>query len=286
MLYLLYKIGIFILRITSVEVAYSIISFITKLKYLFSIKDKEIVKANLRVVMPESTEEEISALARDVFKNFGKYLVSFFSLIKNENGYLEKSVEIIGLENIDEALKLGKGCIVVTGHFGNWELAGCALANLGYKLNAIALAHTDPRINKLFIEQRKRAGANVIHIGNAKTTCQKALSRGEIVAILGDRPFGDHGIKVDFFGKTAVFPRGTALFSLKNGSPIITTFTYKENTESNTYKLIFEKPFLVKREGSLEEQLKTITKKFIDRFEYHIKKYPSQWYMFNKVWVE
>lgn len=286
MLYLLYKIGLFILRIANLNIAYSITSFAAKLKCSFSKKDREIVKKNLRVVIPGVGERELSFLTKDVFVNFGKYLVDFFWLIKNQKGYLKNAVQFIGLENLDEALKVNRGCIIIAGHFGNWELAGCALANLGYRISVVVLAHNDPRINNLFMEQRKRAGANVIPIGFAKIECQKALRRNEIIAILGDRPYGDRGIKVKFFDKTAVVPRGAALFSIKNGSPIVPAFVYKEDTRKNIYKLVFEKPVFVKREGPHDKQLKDITQRFISRFEYYIEKYPSQWYMFNKVWEE
>jgi KDO2-lipid IV(A) lauroyltransferase len=286
MLYLLYKIGLFILRVANLNTAYAITSFAIKLKCSFSKNDREIVKKNLRVIIPEAGERELSLLTKDVFVNFGKYLVDFFWLIKNQAGYLKNAVRCIGLENLDDALKVNRGCIIIAGHFGNWELAGCALANLGYRVNVIALAHNDPRINNLFMEQRKKVGVNVIPIGFAKTECQKVLRRNEIVAILGDRPYGDRGIKVNFFDKTAVVPRGAALLSIKNGSPIVLTFIYKEDTGRNIYKLVFEKPVFVKREGLLDKQLNDITQRFINRFEYYIKKYPSQWYMFNKVWEE
>lgn len=286
MLYLLYKIGLFVLRFTTLDVAYSIVSFSAKIKYIFSKKDREIVKTNLRTAIPGVSEKEISLLAKEVVINFGKYLVDFFSLIKNQKNYLKNIVQFIGLENLNEALRSGKGCIIIAGHFGNWEVGACALANLGYKINVITLTHADPRINNLFIERRRKEGVNVIPIGTAKTACQKALCRGEIVAILGDRSYGDRGIEVDFFGKTAIFPRGAALLSLKNGSPIVILFVYKEDTRKNIYKFVFEKPFLATRKGCLNNQLKDITQRFINRFEYYIQKYPSQWYMFNKVWKE
>lgn len=286
MLYLLYKIGLFILRFTTLEVAYSIVSFFAGLKYIFSKRDREIVKANLRTVISEDSDKKISFLTKEVFINFGKYLVDFFSFTKDKKDYLKEIVQFIGLKNLDDALKSRKGCIIIAGHFGNWELAGCALANLGYKVNAVVLAHDDPRINNLFMKQRRNAGVNVIPIGAVKTECQKALCQNEIIAILGDRPFGDHGIEMNFFGKKARVPRGAALLSLKNGSPIVLTFVYKEDTRKNKYKVIFEKPFLVKREGHLNNELRDTTQRFMDRFEYYIQEYPSQWYMFYKVWED
>ena len=284
MLYLLYKIGLLLLHTVSKETAYNIVSFIAKIKYRISKKDREIVKENLRIAKPDTSEKVISLLAEGVFKNFGRYLVDFFSLGEKGKDFLEKNVHLEGLENIDEVLKLGKGCIILTGHIGNWELAGYAFASKGYKLNVVALAHADPRINNLFIEQRKRAGVQVIPIGLAKKSCLAALERNESIAIVGDRTYGDHGIEIDFFGKSAIVPRGAALFSIKSGAPIVPTFAYREDEKKDIYKFVFEKPIYTKREDSINELLKTITQKFIKRFEYYIQKYPSQWYMFNKVW--
>ena len=212
--------------------------------------------------------------------------MDFFTLVKGEKKYLEHIIKVEGAENLDEALKLGNGCIILTGHFGNWELAGCRLANMGYKINVVALNHADERINNLFITERRKSGINIIPIGAARNACLQALKRNEIIAILGDRPYGDRGIEVKLFGKTAIVPRGAALFSLKNSSPMITAFSYRDDNADNTYKIVLDKPFLTDRTGQTSVKLREITQRFADRFESYIKRYPSQWYVFNKVWEE
>ena len=178
MLYLIYKIGLFIIRNATMETAYSITLFYANIRYIFVRRDRELVKTNLRHVIPGAGEEEISSLAKGVFENFGKYLIDFFWLAKNQKDYLKRAVRFDGIENLDEALKYGKGCILMAGHLGNWELAGCALAHAGYKLNVVALAHADPRINGLFIKQRKRSGVKVMHIGNATAAAPDATREG------------------------------------------------------------------------------------------------------------
>ncbi|MCG2705144.1 MAG: lysophospholipid acyltransferase family protein [Candidatus Omnitrophica bacterium] len=268
----------------SIEGAYSVVSFFTSAQYYVSKRDREIVKSNLRVALPDATEKDIARFAKNVFVNFGKYLVDFFSPLNENDDTLAKKTRFEGLENIDAALKQGKGCIIVTGHFGNWELCGCAMARRGYKINAVALDHNDPRINSLFIERRRRFGINVAPIGNAKNSCLAALGRNEIVAIVGDSPYGESGINVEFFGRTACIPRGPALFSMKTGAPIVVGFIYKEDENTADYKIIMEKPITVKNRVFLRKQLKDTMQYFIKRFECYIKKYPSQWYMFHRIW--
>jgi len=284
MLYLLYKTSLFLLRLVNIKTAHSIVSFCAKVKYIFSGREKKLVKGNLRAAIPELKDARASRLAMEVFENFGRYLVAFFGLIKGEKDYLKKSIRLVGLENLDEALSAGRGCIIMTGHFGNWELTGCATANQGYKVNAIVLDHADRRINDFFIKRRENVGINIIHAGNAGAECRKALARGESIAIVCDRPFGDRGMEVDFFGKKALFPRGGALMSVKNNAPIVMCFSYREKDEQNVYTACFEKPIFPKQEGPLKERMIELIQKFVGRFEYYIRRYPSQWYMFNRIW--
>ncbi|MBU4376416.1 MAG: hypothetical protein KKD29_02930, partial [Candidatus Omnitrophica bacterium] len=89
---------------------------------------------------------------------------------------------------------------------------------------------------------------------------------------------------VEFFGRTACIPRGPALFSMKTGAPIVVGFIYKEDENTADYKIIMEKPITVKNRVFLRKQLKDTMQYFIKRFECYIKKYPSQWYMFNRIW--
>ncbi len=284
MLYLLYKIGLSIVRATDIHGAYKMASSCATLQYHISKRDREMVKRNLRVALPDASEKEISLTACNVFVNFGKYLADFFSPLNEDRKTLSAKMHFEGLGNIDDALKRGKGCIIVTGHFGNWELGGCAMAEHGYKINAVALEHKDPRINDLFIQRRKRSGINVAPIGNAKNSCLEALRRNEIVAIVGDRPYGESGIDVEFFGRHTRIPRGPALFSIKTGAPIVVGFIFKEDENSLNYKVVMERPIVVKNDKPLRKQLKDTMQYFIRRFETYIKKYPSQWYMFHRIW--
>src|SRR3990167_9188115 len=126
MLYLLYKIGLSIVQNTDIDGAYKVASSCATIQYHISKRDREMVRHNLRVALPGVSEKEISCAARNVFVNFGKYLADFFSPLNEDKKALSAKMHFEGLQNIDEALKRGKGCIIVTGHFGNWELGGCA----------------------------------------------------------------------------------------------------------------------------------------------------------------
>src|SRR6185436_3634193 len=109
---------------------------------------------------------------------------------------------------LDELLAHGKGVITLSAHLGNWELGAAALAQRGYKFNAVALWQPDPRVNALYQSYRTRRQINPIPFGRAARACIKVLRRNEIVALVGDRDYTKGRDTVEFFGSPARLPSG------------------------------------------------------------------------------
>ena len=104
-----------------------------------------------------------------------------------------------------------------------------------------------------------------------------------MLALLGDRDFSGTGtgVKLDMFSKQSFFPRGIAFFALKTGAPIIPIFLVRKDRKF--YHLVCEKPITYDKEQQDEV---SIIKKCNLVLEKYIKKYPQQWYMFQRRWVE
>ncbi len=256
------------------------------IKYWVSMTERRTVIKNLRTAFPDATPKALAKSSRQVFINFGYYLVDFFSVTAESIAHVLRHTEVRGKEYLDKALSRGKGCIVLTGHFGNWELGGCILAQLGYTVNSVALAHSDPRINAFFIAKRHECGFHALPIGSAKTGLQRALVKNELIAILGDRPYGDKGIAVPFFGKPALMPRGAALMSIRNESPLVTAFMHRNCEKPFSHTLVIEELAYPRKENACQEEIKRIVQLYLARFEDHIRINPEQWYMFHRIWAE
>ena len=220
-LYILYRMGIFLALNVPLKVGYKIATFLAIVKYTFSPRDRRYIQKNLRIALSQKSDEEIARLSRQAFINFAKYLVDFFRFSKIDARYIEKNVLIKNRGYIDEALSHKKGVILVGAHIGNWELAAAVVAALGYKLNVVALNHSYKKINDFFIGQRNSKGITVIPVGMAVRRCFDVLRKNEVLGMLGDRDFTNHGFKTIFFGKKAIIPKGPAAFSLKTGAPLI-----------------------------------------------------------------
>ncbi len=278
-MYYLYLLGSLLTSIFPRNACYLFARFVSIIHYYLSKKDRETVIYNLSPVITEKSK--LKRYTQEVFINFAYYLVDFFRYSKLNQDFIKKYIELDGLENLNKALTKGKGIIILAAHLGNYELAGAILSLLGYPLSVVALSHKDKRINQFFDGQRQRVGMKVISTGTTIRSCFSALKSGDMLALLGDRDFSGAGVKLDMFSRQAYFPRGIAFFALKTGAPIIPIFLVRR--DKKFYHLVCEKPIAYDNEQQDEV---SIIKQCNIVLEKYIKKYPQQWYMFERCWVE
>ncbi|MBD3263720.1 MAG: hypothetical protein GF375_01290 [Candidatus Omnitrophica bacterium] len=241
--------------------------------------DREAVEYNLSPLV--EGREVLKKKTRDVFINFAYYLADFFRQSKLSPQFIEKHVEIIGLQHLDRYLGEGKGVIALTAHLGNYELGGVVTSMLGYPLSVIALSHRDERTNIFFDVQRRICGLKVIPIGMALKRCISVLRRGEMLAMLGDRDFSLNKKKFRIFDRYAYLPRGAAYFASKTRAHILPSFFIRKGRFD--YKLIFEKAITHKINEKFDEN--EVIKEYIKVLERYLKKYPEQWFLFEKYWL-
>lgn len=285
--YLMYKIGQFIVNRLPLPFAYRFAIFFSDLHYFLSFRDRRAVKDNLQVICPDKSYTEISAMAREVFRNFGKYLVDFFRMTNEINDeFMAKRVKVNHLEHVKEALSHGKGAVFLTAHIGNWELGGVLIALLGYPIVAIALPHKERPVNELFNKQRQFKGVTVVPISQAIRRCLEVLKNNGTVALVADRVFTAHGEVMDFLGRKTLIPKGAAIFACKTGAPIIPVFCLRE--ANDTYSLNFLDPIYppVVTKGQVEsEMLIQVMQQYTRVIEEQVRRNPTQWLMFRCFWV-
>ena len=99
-----------------------------------------------------------------------------------------------------------------------------------------------------------------------------------------DKDYTGNGIKIDFFGKKAIMPKGPAVISLRTGAPIVFCALIRE--KNDTYIMNIEEPIKFTPTGNYEEDEKALMKQYLEVFEHYIKKYNDQWYAFRRIWVQ
>ena len=282
--YILCKIGCFIALHVPLRTAYKIAIFISDVRYIFAREDRLATRENLETIFPQKTEMEIRRIRLIMFRNFAKYLVDFFRFSELDKESIKRNTKVENLHYVDEALAKGKGVITLTAHMGNWELGGVIMALLGYPLWAVVLPHKHKKEDNFFNYQRESKGVKIIPLGRAVRACLNLLKENKVIALAGDRDFTQLGAVVDFFGKPTYFPQGPAALALKTGAAIVPGFTLRNKDDSCT--LWFEKPIEFTSTGDKNEDLLVLIKKCRDIIEGYIQKYPDQWFMFRRFWIQ
>jgi KDO2-lipid IV(A) lauroyltransferase len=266
----------------------STIRFLFALFYfLVGRRFRRAVEGNLRVVFNDSLSWwRLKKLTWSVFLNVTRSFVDLFYAASIPKKRRAEIVEMpIGWANIEKALKAGKGAIFITGHIGNWEVGGIALARLKKKVHMVYLPDRFQAYERA--REKTRSTENVVSIpmgGTFETSLKliRLLKAGEIVAMKGDRVIVGEGITIKFFGKDTEFPHGPSLISYISGAPIVPTFVMLNGR--GKYQPIVCEPIFPENSGDRERDVMENVKKIAGVVERFIREYPDQWYMFYPFW--
>jgi len=235
-----------------------------------------------RVIGRPSDSPETKALARRMFRSYALYWADFFRLGAAGVNPARELVRIEGIENLKDALKLGKGAIFITAHLGSWDMGGAALADTDGlpALSAIVEPVTKETSNSVVTAMRERLGIKVIPLGSPLAV-GRALRRNEIVFVVGERLVGADGVDVDFFGERTQLPRGAAYWSVRSGAPIVPGFCIRQ--DDGTFVGYIEPPLLPDGDGS-DASVRRHTQRIAGIMQRYIARYPEQWCMLQPVW--
>ena len=283
--YYLYRIAQFFTTLLPRKMAYGLAVFVADCHCLFSKNDRLAVRENLKVIL--KVDDVSPVMVRQVFRNFGKYLVDFFTMTRHVNTqFIKEHVHINHVDHVNDVLKHGKGAIVMSGHLGNWEMAGAVLSLLAYPLSVVALPHKDSRVNKFFNDQREFFGTRVIPTTTAVRRVMEHLQDNRLVAIIAERDFSQRGLRMDFLGKPTMIPKGVAMFALKTGAPIVPCFFMRKDNDD--FEVNFGAPIYPPTiiNGKIsDEDLNALIPQYISLIEQEIRRNPTQWLMFREFWI-
>ncbi|EHM10607.1 Lauroyl/myristoyl acyltransferase [Thermanaerovibrio velox DSM 12556] len=166
------------------------------------------------------SEEAARGIVLSSYRHFGMGLAEVirFPVMRDA---IPGLVEFEGLENLDRALALGRGAIILSCHMGNWELTAAALALKGYPIRVVAADQRDQRVTDMLVSMRASCG--VVTIGKASDLkgVFKCLEEGGALAVLLDQDAKSKGLVSDFLGLPASTPLGPVKLARKLGCPVV-----------------------------------------------------------------
>jgi len=244
---------------------------------------RTITLENLKKAFPEFDEVRISSIAREAFRNVG---ISMLELLWLPRLKAPEVHQLVTTENIDvlkTAKSKGKGVIILTAHFGNWELLPTAVSAVStFPLTLVVKIQSNKLVDKKVTERRKRAGSKIVPMEFAVRQSLRTLEQGEIMVIAADQSAAMESIAVNFFGRLVPTFAGPAVFSLKTGAPILMGLVIRQG--DGTYSLRFaEVPRDDLKEYS-ESAVAVLTQRHVAMTESMIRDNPGQWLWMHRRW--
>lgn len=239
---------------------------------------------NLALAMPEMTAAEQRVTLDSVFDNLGRLLGEFSQFPKITRRSIRNLVVYEGLENYEHAAARGRGVLLLTGHFGAWELCAFAHGAYGHPLNFLVRPLDNPLLDRLINGYRELSGNRVIDKNNAVRPVLETLKRGGDVGLLIDvNTLADQGVFCDFFGVPASSTSGLAVFALRTNAPVVPGVLIWDD-RLNQHRLRFDPEIPLTRTGDLKEEVRINTAQFTQVIEDWARRYPNQWMWIHKRW--
>jgi KDO2-lipid IV(A) lauroyltransferase len=227
------------------------------------------------------TGRERLALAMEAYHHLGISLIEFLRLPDMSHDEIRNLVQLDGAEHLDAALAAGRGAVLLTGHIGNWEMGGTALAVLGYPMTAIARPQENPTLNALFLRIREAHGMNIVPLSDIRG-CINTLRGNSFLAILGDVNAKNPGAFVQFFGRPAATYTGAAYLALTTGAPIIPLFD--ERLPDDSHCIHIHPPIPVSTTGDRRHDLLVTTMRAQFVIQEEIRRRPHEWFWQLQRW--
>ena len=244
---------------------------------------RAVVERQVRAAFPGLGATEVRRIARASYEHLGRTTIETALLPACSREQVLAMFEgVEGWDVVERAREKGKGMLIVSGHLGNWELAGAFVAASGVPLEAVARGMENPLFDRYITETRRRIGMTVIHDADAVRRVPRATREGHAVAMLVDQ--GAAGLAsswVPFFGRYAKTPRGPAVFALRLGAPVV--FATALRQPSGKYVMYYE-DVPVSPTGDREADVDRIVADYTRTLERWIRRAPEQYFWHHRRW--
>jgi len=231
------------------------------------------------------------ALERRARQTLGAYaydVIDFIRSLRARDADLETLFDYSSADSqtIVDLLRNERGLILVSGHYGNWEVGAVFIRRIvKIPMAIIAMAEASPTVNRLRHEIRTLVGADTIEVGQSLETAlqiRRRLAANGLVALLMDRAVGRDRVEVEMLGRRVAFLRTPALMAFTTGAPLLPCFI--ERVQAGRFKVRAGVPILVDRTRPRDEAIQRAAQDFADQLGARIRARPEYWYHFYQYW--
>ena len=237
------------------------------------IRQKE-ARKNIAIAFPRYSEARRELILKNSYIFFIRNTMQFLSFPR---GFQNADLTINGKEYLDKALTKKKGVILVTGHFGVWEIMLAWFGLNQYSMLVVGQKQKNSGADTFVNQLREDTGIKMIPRKSSLEFMYEALARNNILTLASDQDAKKRGIFVKFFNLPASTPKGAGRFHLEYGSPLIFVTCHLERPNNHVLDIL---PIPTDSNSNIA----SITQSFTLMLENIITAYPEQYFWFHRRW--
>jgi KDO2-lipid IV(A) lauroyltransferase len=221
--YLAVRLVVAFAQILTIEQSYALARFLAWAIYTVDARHRMVGIENLRLAFGDRyNEADCDRIVRGVYLHFCMMLMEILHTprkihLTNWREY----VTLVGHEPILDRLMTGGPMILLTGHYGNWEMAGYLFGLFGYPTYSVARTLDNPYLDQFLRSFRERTGQKLIPKAGGYDQILEVLLSGRTLSMLADQDAGQRGMFVDFFGRPASTHKAIALLAIEHQAPVV-----------------------------------------------------------------
>ena len=237
---------------------------------------------NLAIAFPEKSESERRAILDASWIHFGREALGYLRLQNLPLEEIAAQCPFVNAELVDEALANGNGAVVISGHYGGWEVAGLAIMSRFRNVRTVARKLDNDLLERDLSKIRARTGAEVIERRKAARALMKGLAQNGIIVLLPDQAvLPREGVLVPFMGRKAWTTPAPAKLAARAGSTIVFGFCIPDGAR---HRLEFEEPIRVDQLSEPEKGDEALTARINDVISRRITARPELWLWMHDRW--
>ncbi len=283
--YLTVRSVVTVLQALSLRLGSQLATLLARLAFRFDRRHREVAKDNLRAAFPgRYSNAELDRMVLQVYRHFLTMIVEIAHLPRKL--HVTNWCKYIDLVNGDKtlhALTCGRPLMIVTGHFGNWEMAGFMLGLLGFRTFAVARELDNSRLERFLKQFRQKTGQKILAKKGDFDQMQALLENGAVIATLADQDAGPRGLFVDYFGRPASTFKSIALLSVEFNVPILVIGVPKVG-EPMQYQVEAADLIDPVEFADVRDPVRAITQRYTSAIEDMVCRHPEQYFWLHRRW--
>jgi tetraacyldisaccharide-1-P 4'-kinase/lauroyl/myristoyl acyltransferase len=242
----------------------------------------ELAMRNLRAAFPERDGRSLRKTLNECWRHFGRELLISIQAQNLSAAEIAGRCTFVNWHLVEEAVARGKGTILISAHWGSWEVAGLALMTRVENVRTVARPLDNELLEADIQKLRARTGAEVVDRRKAARVLLRALSENGVVVLLPDQAvLPREGILAPFLGRPAWTTPAPAKMALRADATIVFGFCIPDGLR---HRLEFEEPIRAGDFAGDENDAERLTARINEVISRRIAERPDLWLWMHDRW--